>query len=361
MILLVTQCFPPDPGGIEALMGGIATHLAPVSVLADHIRKGGAEWVAPPFALRRFGGPKPLRRWHKAWAIRRRLGQGDITAIIADTWKSLELIPPTSLPVAVLTYGTEFPARLTARKRRRIEAALGRATRVIAISRYTADLVGPYVPPGRLAIINPPIPPQPEPSATALAEVAAQVAGRGPVLLTLARLEARKGIDQVIRALPGLRMAHPGILYLVAGGGEDEARLRALAAAEGVSDRVLFLGRVDEAAKAALYRSADLFVMPNRREGNSVEGYGLVFLEAGWHGLPSVAGRDGGAGDAVLAGETGLLCDGADAADVAATLGRLLGDAASLAEMGRKAQAFARGPRQWAEVAPQFLAALTGR
>lgn len=361
MILLVTQCFPPDPGGIETLMGGIATHLLPMAVLADRIRKGGAEWVDPPFALRRFGGPKPLRRWRKARAIRQAVATGSVSAIIADSWKSLELLPPTELPVAVLTYGTEFPQHLTRRKRRRIKAALQRASCIIAISRFTADLVRPYVPAAPMVVINPPIPPQPEPSVAARAQVAQQVAGRGPVLLTLARLEPRKGIDQVIRALPGLRAAHPDVLYLVAGGGEDAPRLRALAEAEGVADRVLFLGRVDDDTKAALYRSADVFAMPNRREGNSVEGYGLVFVEAAWYGLPSLAGQDGGAGEAVVAGETGLLCDGADSAAVEAALKLLLSDAASRAEMGRKAREFARGRCQWSAVAPSFAATLWTR
>lgn len=361
-ILIATQTFPPDTGGIESLMGGFAEALAAsghrVEVFADRIRTGRADPAARPFALCRFGGPQPLRRLRKRLAIAAALRAGP-AAILCDSWKSVAALPRAAPPPLVLAHGMEFPPEPRPAKLARIRAALARAGAVAANSGYTARLLRPLLAPGAsCAVIAPPIAPQPEPGEADLAAARALVAGRGPVLLTLARLEPRKGVDQVIRALPGLARRHPGLLYLVAGAGADGGRLAALAAGLGVADRLRFLGRVEEGMKAALFRSADLFAMPTRREGASVEGFGLVYLEAAWHGLPALAGQEGGAADAVAAGETGALCDGADAAAVESALAALLADRASLRRMGERAALRVRAECVWPAVLPRYLALL---
>ncbi|WP_270938343.1 glycosyltransferase family 4 protein [Falsiroseomonas oryzae] len=362
-ILFATQTFPPDLGGMEGLMGGLATALArhglAVEVFADRIRSDRPELTDALFALRRFGGPRPLRRWLKRRVVAASLRAGPPAALVADSWKSVEALPRVAAPLLVLAHGMEFPPEPSARKAARIRAALARATGVAANSRYTLDRLRPYLPAAtRCDVIAPPIDPQPEPAEAALRAVQAVVAGDGPVLLTLSRLEPRKGVDQVIRALPGLAARHPGVLHLVAGGGPDLGRLEALAGSLGVTDRVRFLGRVDETTKAALFRCADLFAMPVRREGASVEGFGIAYLEAAWHGLPALAGREGGAAEAVAAGETGDICDGADLASVEAALARLLADPDVLRGMGRRAAARVRAEFLWPQAVPRYLALL---
>jgi phosphatidylinositol alpha-1,6-mannosyltransferase len=99
--------------------------------------------------------------------------------------------------------------------------------------------------------------------------------------------------------------------------------------------------------------------MPARRVGNSVESYGLVYVEAAWYGVPSLAGHDGGAGDAVLDERTGLLCDGSDATDVTRQLLRLLGDAELKQRLGEGARKRARGAAQWSASIKLYLDALT--
>lgn len=367
MILILTQCLPPDPGGIEVLVGGLATALAgsgeEVLVLADRIRgKGLAEPAWPKgITVRRFGGPKPLRRLAKGFTARRLIARGGVRAVVTDTWKSAALLPKQAgVPVLVLAHGNEVLPVAAARRDRRRRDAFARATVVAANSAYTAALVrdalGNAAPQVEVVPLPLPAPVAATVEATAWAE--AQAGGASPVVASLSRLEPRKGIDQVIRALPGLVALHPAIRFLVAGSGPDRARLEALAASEGVADRVRFLGRIDETQKAALLARADLFAMPARREGNSVEGFGIVYLEAAWQGCPSLAGHEGGAAEAVADGETGLLCDGADAAAVAAALKALLAEPAGLQAMGEAAAARVRAGFLWQHALPRYRALL---
>lgn len=126
-------------------------------------------------------------------------------------------------------------------------------------------------------------------------------------LLTLARLsssERYKGVDEMLDVMPRLVQRHPSLLYLIAGDGDDRLRLEAKAAALGVASHVRFLGFVDEADKADLYRAADAFVMPGRGEG-----LGLVYLEALACGTPVVGSAVDGSREALRYGALGELVD----------------------------------------------------
>ncbi len=367
--LIVTQCFYPDVGGIEGLMTALADHCAlaghPVTVLADRIRHEQAAPAQPkPYAIARFGGPRPWRRWRKRASLAGILKDrgAEIAGIFADSWKSIEALPAgLKVPVSVLAHGMEYPPGAAAGKQRRISAALERCSAVIANSHYTADLVRPYLSShaNKLQIILPPIAPMPDPEGGALAAIRERIGGGHPLIAVVARLEPRKGIDAVIRAMPGLLLHHPGCLYAVAGAGGDRGRLEELAQSLGVRHAVRFLGRVSDAEKAALLALADVFAMPVRREGRSVEGFGLSYLEAGWFGVPSLAGRDGGAADAVLNGETGLVCDGASESEVTRSLLTLLGDAALRKKFGAAAQQRVKRELIWPVAIGRYLESFT--
>lgn len=362
MILITTQCFPPRRGGIEMLMEGLAENLAgagyQVQVLADQVEEGGQAGPAT-YALSYYGGWKLWRRRRKARAVRAAVRTGGVEAVFADSWKSAELLGDPGVPLVVLAHGMEFPAHPGAAKRARIRRAFSAARTVVANSSYTADLARPYIGGDtRLQVINPPIGPQPAPPPVRVAALEEVVGDRRPVLLTLARLEPRKGVDAVIGALPEVRQRHPQVLYIVAGKGADRTRLERLAAEAGVADSVYFAGMVTEEEKAALFSRADLFVMPARREGDSVEGFGIVYREANWYGVPGLAGREGGAADAVIDGETGLLCDAADQADVTRHILSLLDDSDRLRRMGANARRLARGSGQWQAAVERFIEAM---
>ncbi|NQS98755.1 MAG: glycosyltransferase family 4 protein [candidate division Zixibacteria bacterium] len=132
------------------------------------------------------------------------------------------------------------------------------------------------------------------------------------ILLTVARISERKGHDLVIRALPELLEKHPDILYLIVGRGSDEGRLQELAEQLGVSEMVKFCGFVPDEELPDYYRLCDIYVMPNREiidSTDSIEGFGISFIEASACAKPVIGGKSGGAIEAVAAGISGYLID----------------------------------------------------
>lgn len=151
----------------------------------------------------------------------------------------------------------------------------------------------------------------------------------GPLrLLTVCRLTrstARKNVDGVLRAVAMLRPRTP-IRYTVVGSGDDLPRLQQLAARLGIAGDVDFRGRVSRGELLACYAAADLFVLASKATATDVEGFGLVYLEAAASGVPSLCSRQGGATDAVIEGENGLLLASSEPESIAAGIERYLAD-----------------------------------
>ena len=368
MILVVTQTFAPAKGGMETYMTGVADHLAragfEVVVLADNVRSSAAfDAEQNHYTLKRFGGFRPWRRFLKRRAVTALIASRKIEFIICDSWKSIESLPQAlMLPVTALAHGSEYPPEPSLHKKKRITSALARAYLIIANSSFTAEKARAYLPksnPVRLMIIHPPVTALPEPSLEALEKIRALLDGRGPVISTLARLEPRKGADRIIEALPKLIVRHPRVVFLIGGDGDDKERLQKLAQQCGVKDSVIFYGWVtDLDTKAAILSLSDVFAMPSYNVGTSVEGFGISYIEAAWFGVPSLGGLGSGAKDAVIDGQTGLLCDGNNQADVSTKLASLLDDPELRSKLGRAAQIRARGELSWEAMLPRFLDAL---
>lgn len=147
------------------------------------------------------------------------------------------------------------------------------------------------------------------------------------LVVGVGRLVHRKGFDHTILAWPAVHRAHPDAQLVIVGDGPQRAELEALAQASGVAESITFAGSVSDGELVAAYRSADLFVMPNRTlPDGDTEGFGLVFLEANACGRAVVGGRAGGAVEAVRDGESGVLVDGEKIDEIAAAIGAILGD-----------------------------------
>ena len=167
------------------------------------------------------------------------------------------------------------------------------------------------------------------------------------VLLTVCRLVRRKGIDVVLRALPEIRNAIPNVVYLIAGTGPDRDRLQALAADLGVLDCVQFLGYVPDEELNEVYNLCDVFVMPSHHCPPEVEGFGLVFLEAGAAGKPCIGTIAGGISDAIREGETGRLTVPNDERSLAVELMELLSQSALAQRLGGTACMYVNSHCGW--------------
>ena len=179
------------------------------------------------------------------------------------------------------------------------------------------------------------------------------------VILTLSRLVPRKGMDVLISATSELMKTRPRVHLLIAGTGRDLRRLKALA--QSTNAPVTFLGFVSDDQVAELYGMADVFGMICRVRwgGLEQEGFGIVFLEAAACGVPQIAGRSGGADEAVLEGETGFVVDNpTDSNAVKQALEKLLTDSETRQEMGRNSRARAEKEFSYDYLAIKYWEAL---
>ena len=163
--------------------------------------------------------------------------------------------------------------------------------------------------------------------------------GERRVVLTVSRLERRKGHDRMIEALPAIAERVPDVLYAIVGDGPESTALRERADELGVADHVRFHGQLDDDATTRAFRACDLFVLPNRREGSSIEGFGIVLLEAQAAGVPVIAGMSGGTAEALESGSSGLVVDCREASALVEPVAVLLEDEARRRAMGRRGRA----------------------
>lgn len=183
-----------------------------------------------------------------------------------------------------------------------------------------------------------------------------------PVVVCVSRMVARKGQDVLVRAWPVVRARVPGAALLLVGDGPHRPQVGRLVALHGLRDDVVLAGRVPWAQAPAYYDAGDVFCMPTRTRlgGLEPEALGICYLEAAATALPVVAGDSGGAPDAVLDGENGLVVDGSDVGAVADALVRLLTDPDLSGAMGRRGREWVLQEWGWDRQAERLQALLAG-
>ena len=182
-----------------------------------------------------------------------------------------------------------------------------------------------------------------------------------PVIVSIGRLVARKGSDQLIKAMPEVLKQFPKSKLLLVGTGNYQKRLERLVRNLKVEESVIFTGRVDHDLLPDYFRLGDIFAAPcrSRYGGLEVEGLGIVYLEASACGVPVIAGKSGGAPDAVLDGKTGLLVNGRDHRDVGAALIKLLSDQPLRQKMGADGRAWMEQLWSWEGIGARFEEIIT--
>ncbi len=345
-LLLVTNDFPPKPGGIQQYLGGLVeAATGPVRILAPRDGHAPGDVVRD---RRRFMWPtRRVRRW-----IERNISEFEPDLVLFGAPHPLAHLGPrlrrnTGVPYAVLAHGAEItvPAAFPV-LRQLVRYPLRRADGLLAISRFTANRV------------------------ERLAKSSVRVIGAGvseafapgsapeaiPVVVgCVSRFVPRKGQARLLKAAAALRGEGRDVTVFLAGTGRDENRLRRLA--ERLEVPTQFRVGASFAELPSLYRQMHVFAMPCRSRwlGLEAEGFGVVFLEAAASGLPVVAGDSGGSPETVRPGVTGFVVDGLTSLVDALRL--LVDDAELRAALGAAGAQWATTSFSWKSVGRRFEAA----
>lgn len=366
--LLVTNDFPPKIGGIQNYLWELWRRLPPdeVVVYSTPHADAAAFDAAQPFKVVRSREPWLLPHPLLARRVEKMADYYGAELVILDPAVPVGLIGPSlKVPYGVVLHGAEvaIPGRIPG-VRSLLNRVLSGAVGVIAAGGYPAQqgerslgrsLPVSIIPPGvdaeRFAPLD-------QPSKRA-ARSELGLPTEGPLVVSVSRLVPRKGMDTLIQASVAIRRIHPEVHVVIAGAGRDRRRLSSLIAK--LDAPVKLLGRVEADALGLLYGCGDVFTMlcRSRWGGLEQEGFGIVFLEAAAAGTAQVAGRSGGAHEAVVDGETGLVVDDPDDADCAAeAILQLLDDDECRTAMARAARERAEREFSYDVLADQLAAAI---
>ena len=354
-VFVVTNDFPPRIGGINDYVGQLFRRFAPGTVSIFSSSSAGAaafdrdypqEVIRLPTAMM-LPTPAVRRQLHAALRARR----PDVV-LFGALWPLGHMGPAVSrkldMPYGGFSHGLELTGALVPGMLRHIGA---RASMLTAVSDWARRKLEPaFGWTGRMQLL-----PSGIDTGAFLPAVDDRLVrerhslGDAPVVCCVSRLVARKGQDMLIRALPRLSLAVPGVRLLIVGSGPYDGTLRALARAKRVADRVVFAGAVPYAELPAYFRAGNVFAMPcrSRLGGLDIEALGAVFQQGAAVGRVVVAGDSGGAPEAVRHGETGLVVDPTSPAAIADALARLLIDPALAARMGRAGAEWVHNEWSW--------------
>jgi len=346
VIIITTQCFAPKIGGIESLMTGMAQAISDkdedLIVLADGSRTKEDEEYS--FKIKRFNAWKPIRRIQKAIYIKKLSKSLKIKAIFADSWKSIEYSFVHNIKTVVLAHGTEIPKQYWSRvlnilrfKKKRIVSAYKNSDHIVANSNYTKDLMQESlnISNKKIHVIHPGIDIYKDfISIEDEIKIKKVINGKSPVITTLARVEKRKGHKFILDALTEVKKDFPNIMYLIAGQGPYLEEIKSYSRTLGLEKHIQFLGWITEPEKSLILKNSDLFVMTPNIVGESVEGFGMSFIDASFHGVASVGTNSGGISDAIIDNETGLLCEAENQKDITNKILLLLKDEKKRNQLG---------------------------
>ena len=365
VIIITTQCFFPKIGGIEALMTGMAEAMSisgKVIVIADG--KSTSSDSKKKYEIIRFNDWKPIRRIRKSNYVKKLCADNNVKAIYADSWKSIEYLDKLNIPIIVMAHGTEiqknigFLSLYKYLKQKRIKKSYQNSFKIAANSTYTKELIinSLGVDNDKITVIHPGIDIYDKfINANTINKINNLINSSGPVLVTLARLEHRKGHIVILEALSRLISKYPNLLYFIAGDGNFKKTIKNKVSELGLKNNVKFLGWITEPEKSVLLKNTDLFIMTPHIEKESVEGFGMVFIDAAFHGIATLGTDNGGISDAIINGKTGLIAKTSDLNDITSKIDELLSDKTKRIKLGLAGQKNAYARFTWDKKVLEYL------
>ena len=355
MYLIVTRSFPPDVGGMQNHLWGFSKELSKnflIKVFADYI-EGHKEFdEQASFSIERIGGPKFFRKYRKASLIDEFTKNNKVEGIIADHWKSLEHLKNNKKKYCFI-HGKEINHPKGSNVNKRINKILNNIDQVIANSNYTKNLaIEVGINPNKIIVMNPGIDTTKNLDQKSLDKVESLLKIKTPRLITVSRFDKRKNHEKIIMALRNLKQIYPNIVYICVGSGDEEQNIKNLVKELGLEEQVMFFKDISDNLKNALVAKSNIFVMPSIIHKKSVEGFGIVYAEAGQYGIPSIGGKDGGASDAIQHEKTGLICDGNNLDDIYSSINSMLENKKYL-EYGKNAKEFVN-KFQWSKLIEEY-------
>ena len=345
MYIVVTRAFPPEVGGMQNLIWGLTNSLSKhymIKVFADyHVQHQNYD-KSVSFSIQRVGGIKLLRKYRKAYLVNEFIKKNkNIKGIIADHWKSLELIKTDKKKICLI-HSKEINYDKGTYSNKRILKVLNNVDHIVSNSKYTKDLaINCGVNSDKIKVINPGIDSVKEIDKKMLNEAEMLLKNKNPRLVTVSRLDKRKNHEKIIMALRNLKQIYPNIIYTCIGYGEEEENIKTLVKELNLDQQFLFFKGISQDLKNALVSKSNLFVMPSIIYKKSVEGFGIAFVEAAQYGISSIGGKDGGASDAIEDGKSGKICDGNNLDEIYSNINQLLTNNSYL-EFGKYAKSFVK-------------------
>ena len=361
MYLIVTRSFPPEVGGMQNLMWGLANSISKYNltkVFADYQENHKEFDKKVSFSIERISGAKLFRKYRKAYLVNDFIKQNkNINCVIADHWKSIELIKTNKKKICLI-HSKEINHDKGTRLNKRVLNVLNNVDCVVSNSEYTKNLaIEKGVKSENIKVINPGIYPTKEIDKKFLDEAEKLLGNKNPRLITVSRFDKRKNHEKIIMALRNLKQLYPNIVYSCVGQGDEEENIKKLVKELFLENQVLFFKNISQDLKNALIAKSNLFVMPSVIYKKSVEGFGIAYVEAAQHGIPSIGGKDGGASDAIVDKETGIICDGNNLEDVYSSIDSILKDS-SYKKFGVKAKEYAK-KFEWDNTIKEYLKILS--
>lgn len=373
--LVVTNDFPPRPGGIQAFVQGLVERQPAGSVMVYAPNWKGAEQydAEQPFEVVRHSTSLMLPEPTVIRRAKELLRSTGATRVVFGAAAPLGLMASQlrrsgAERIIAITHGHEAGWASLPGARRALRS-IGEQTDVVTyLGEYTRSRIASALTPAAAARMRRLVPGVDEQTFNpgnrdAGAEIRRRHGlGDRPVVVCVSRLMPRKGQDTLIEAWPTVLQAVPDAALLIVGGGPYRDKLHALVDKHHLSRDVVITGGVPWDELPAHYAAGDVFAMPcrTRNRGLDVEGLGIVYLEASSTGLPVIAGNSGGAPDAVLQGETGLVIPGGQPAAAARGVVSLLQDPQRAQQMGGAGRDWIESYWRWDLVSRRFTQLLDG-